>query len=128
MTLTEQWKKEHSITENKGYYVVDDKGCSYIDFFWGEGWLKTPVDEIEEVLAPVPSFEEWQELKEQYVKKTDTYYDMVIAARNGEIEDLKKENQQLKELLKECRDDVFNYQYICLGTLTKIYNVLGEKK
>ena len=43
-------------------------------------------------------------------------------------EAIREENQQLKELLQECRDDVYNYQYICLGTLTKIENVLGEKK
>ena len=40
---------------------------------------------------------------------------------------LKEENQQLKEVLKECRDNVYNYQYICLGTLTKIDNAIGEK-
>jgi hypothetical protein len=39
-----------------------------------------------------------------------------------------KENKKLKKLLKECRDDVYNYQYICLGTLTKIDNAMGEKK
>ena len=38
-----------------------------------------------------------------------------------------EENQQLKELLKECRDDVYKYQYICLGTLTKIDNLIGVR-
>lgn len=42
--------------------------------------------------------------------------------------DVAEENQRLKGLLKECRDDVYNYQYICLGTLTKIDNAIGENK
>lgn len=44
------------------------------------------------------------------------------------VNDLEAENQQLKELLRECRDDVYNYQYISLGTLTKIDTIIGEKK
>jgi cell shape-determining protein MreC len=46
---------------------------------------------------------------------------------SDKCEKLEQENQQLKKLLKECRDDIYNYQYICLGTLTKIDNAIGEK-
>ena len=44
------------------------------------------------------------------------------------VNDLKEENQQLKELLKECIDDFNNRQYICRDTLAKIDNAIGEKK
>ena len=64
--------------------------------------------------SPVPSYEEWLQLR-KFLEEFNAL-------------DVAKENQQLKELLKECRDDVYNYQYISLGTLTKIDNVIGEKK
>lgn len=59
----------------------------------------------------------------------------------GNIDDVYKhylkvidENQQLKELLKECRNDVnhiISNVYLCkelLDLLTKIDNAIGEKK
>lgn len=46
-------------------------------------------------LAPVPSYEEWQDIKSKLQLK-ETAYDFDTAR-------LEKQNAQLKELLKECR-------------------------
>ena len=62
-TLTEQWKQ--GVLEHGWYYInsgsVDYKYSKYnsADFF------VTPHEDIKEVLAPVPSYEEWQKMKEQ---------------------------------------------------------------
>ena len=132
MTLTEQWKKGE--LEKDKYWVKYRSGK--IDIWeLSEG---TPIEsrpEIVEVLAPVPTYGEWQRLKEEYVDKYDKYlrlsttnHQLIKFLEEFNALDVAKENQQLKELLKECRDDVNNYQYICLGTLTKIDNAIGEKK
>ena len=123
MTLTDKWKKGelpygyYYIKTISGGEVIDRyyRDCTDYDLCeYGNVWENRFEDEIIEVLAPVPSYEEWQQLR----KFLEDFNALDVA----------KENQQLKELLKECRDDVYNYQYICLGTLTKIDNAIGEKK
>ena len=92
MTLTEQWKKGE-LTE--GYYYIRNKAHSVkfdeIDYYmvYGENryWHGCEVEDIEEVLAPVPSYEEWKSTGEFAMEA------MKVA----------EENQQLKELLQECR-------------------------
>lgn len=121
MTLTEQWKKGE--LEAGWYYVKNEFGNIFIseyseDYdYIGDKVVKdffTEVSEITEVIAPVPSYKEWNQLH-KFLEEFNAL-------------DVAKENQQLKELLKECGDDIYNYQYICLGTLTKIDNAIGEKK
>ena len=65
MTLTEQWKKGEL---ESGYYFFKTKDNIKIGFLY-EGF-KYPydgryntIDNAEEVLAPVPSYEEWQHAK-----------------------------------------------------------------
>ena len=63
MTLTKQWKKGE--LEDGCYYVRTDNGIEnweYIYTHLGFGYCE---DKIKEVLAPVPSYEEWQKMKEQ---------------------------------------------------------------
>lgn len=70
MTLTEQWKKGEL---PEGYYYIRNKAHSVkfdeIDYYmvYGENryWHGCEDEDIEEVLAPVPSFDEWKEMKEQ---------------------------------------------------------------
>lgn len=128
MTLTEQYKKGelpygyYYIKTISGGEVIDRyyRDCTDYDLCeYGDVWENRFEDEILEVIAPVPSYEEWKELSKQRNR--------LIRDING-LAYIQEENQQLKELLKECRDDVYNYQYICLGTLTKIDNAIGEKK
>ena len=77
--LTEQWKKGKLLT---GYYYIiciDEFNHISIDFYNEEtdDWNSVYPMRIQKVLAPVPSYDEWEALKEQ--------------------------NTQIKELLKECR-------------------------
>lgn len=184
MTLTEQWKKGE--LEDDYYYVrFKLKQDSYISIVECEGgeFGYYPDEDIKEVLAPVPSYEEWKELKE-YEHIVTSYnmklmdYDIACETVNklldektllkAEIIQLKKklesdfqkadareyelatkfnnlytENQQLKELLRECKgmiieeqafveEDVYivnKDEKIDIPTLlTKIDNAIGEKK
>jgi hypothetical protein len=146
--LTEQWEKGEL---EKGYYYV--KGIKKYDGI-NVYWIGYPIHEserrwIEEILAPVPSYEEWRDIEDDLAtcdkdlnnvceQKEELYEEnQQLKKENAQLHkfleefnalDVAKENQQLKKLLKECRDDVYNYQYICLGTLTKIDNAIGEKK
>ena len=79
--------------------------------------------EYEAHKTPVPSYEEWQQLH-KFLEEFNAL-------------DVAKENQQLKELLKECvevlNDAQRNYGYdnsiidICSPIITKIDNAIGEK-
>ena len=76
MTLTEKWDKGE--LPEGDYYIKRRNGDFLYDNIDTSGVWRNSIDEdILEVLAPVPSYEEWQ-------------------AKD-------KENAQLKELLKECK-------------------------
>ena len=63
-----------------------------------------------------------------------------IEELKSQIEQLKAENQHIKELLKECRERLGDYAEFCIKggylnaedeavkTITKIDNAIGEKK
>ena len=120
--LTEQWKKGGL---KEGWYYINDSQIDYkyskyssVDFFI------TPHEDIKEVLAPVPSYDEWQKV--------------LNIAFNNEV--LRLENAKLKELLKECRYkiiadldnarlcessvDIEDFEYL----LTRIDNAIGGKE
>jgi len=59
---------------------------------------------IIEVLAPVPSYEQWQDLKSKLQLK-ETAYDFDISR-------LEDDNIKLKELLKECREILYTEEMI----------------
>lgn len=136
MTLTEQWKKgeldgEYYIkTTNGEIYIVEfqnsisvkRKKLSNVKSFKGYIYKKT----VKEVLAPVPSYEEYLESESHCSVYSDVN------------KSLKEENQQLKKLLKECRYnvatdledaimcesnvDIEYFEYL----LTRIDNAIGE--
>ena len=87
--LTEQWKKGE--LEQGWYYInsgdIDYKYSKYnsADFF------VTPHEDIKEVLAPVPSYEEWQ------ATETSIAYNELAE----ENEELKTENKWYSEQLNE---------------------------
>ena len=154
-SLTEQWKKGE--LELGKYYiktiyggVVED---THIRTKVGRVWNNYQNDEIIEVLAPVPSYEEWQ-AKEEENKNLYKMLDVLNMQLNSLLKedkenqqlkkwceefnalDVAKENQRLKGLLKECKP------YICYSInkneylgwtppesniLTKIDNAIGEK-
>ena len=97
--------------------------------------------EYEAHKTPVPSYEEWKELKEASDGLSKLMFkslmNMFVKA-DEERERLADENQQLKELLKECHSGFRKLPiYNLVGEdearevnklLNKITNALGEKK
>ena len=62
MTLTEQWRKGQ-LEFGKEYYVRFEDGeidTAQWCYYTNQNKYGFDVDEVKEVLAPVPSFEEWQ--------------------------------------------------------------------
>ena len=113
ITLTEQWKKGKLkaglyyvknefenifISEySEDYDYIRDKVVK--DFF-------TEISEITEVIAPVPSYKEWNQLH-KFLEEFNAL-------------DVAKENQQLRDLLKECREHLcHHYCQITVGKLEK---------
>lgn len=97
--LTEQWKKGK--IPQAWYYVKDIHNKESLDryfketdnFEYLEDW------EVDEVLAPVPSYDEWKAAQEQ-INKEGVWYTEISHKK------VLKENAQLKELLKECREEI----------------------
>lgn len=174
--LTEQWKKGelpygyYYIKTISGGEVIDRyyRDCTDYDLCeYGDVWENRFEDEIIEVLAPVPSYEEWQPFTDSYFKGLSTKDIAELAKKsirltkqhcddNERIEklgeenqqlrkwceefntlDVAKENQQLKELLLDCRQTFLkaerNYGFddsiidICSPMIEKIDNAIGEK-
>lgn len=94
--LTEQWKKGK--LEAGWYYVLLFSNEEYITFIDGN-WVvddRLVGPDIKQVLAPVPSYEEWQSLNELLDSSLQT--NKALAHRLNVC----------KELLKECREYVVN--------------------
>ena len=115
--LTEQWKKGEI---PNGYYWIRLSwgGMIIMAYYTGfDGLFELDdhyydSDEISEVLAPVPSYEEWQ-----------VSYNCML-----ENEVLRLKNAQLKELLKECRP-YFNAlveKRIKLEYIPQVYELLTK--
>ena len=111
--LTEQWKKGE-IPE--GFYYVKSNWSDAVEV----RYVHNGIDDWKEVLAPVPSYEEYNRLKEVERKKGK------LVNVNYKI---KQENQQLKDLLKECQNLIARehriYEEIAL--IEEIDNAIGEK-
>lgn len=94
--LTELPEKLYWVKFN-GDIVIMDKCNGY--FLSGD--VPVDYDKIEQILAPVPSYEEWQKLKSEYEAECH---------RSDELEDSfwkeHKENAKLKDLLKEIRSKI----------------------
>ena len=115
MTLTEKWDKgelpegDYYIKRRNGDFLYDNIDTSGV-------WLNSIDEDILEVLAPVPSYEEWQK-----VLNIDF---------NNEV--LRLENTKLKELLSRCLDELaeFNNSYYpeTQELFSQITNAIGEKE
>lgn len=92
--LTKDWKDGKLPA---GWYYIKIADIVFIDFFEGKVWKNKKDEYIDEVLAPVPSYEEWQAKLE--------------------------ENAQLKELLKEVKDYLPEFE-TPMDILAKIDEVL----
>ena len=90
-------------------------------------------NDIEKVLAPVPSYDELQDMKEylDYSINNRNQLTIQISRWIDKINEEKEENARLKELLKECKDIIEWYKADCgykdlptESVLTKIEEVL----
>ena len=113
--LTEQWNKG-KLSEGD-YYIKRRNGDTLYDNIDSRGVWRNSIDEdIIEVLAEVPSYEEYQKLLSDQLAKNE----------GEEI------NAELKELLKECKLAIFDYPPYDLASdkirlQIKINQVLGEE-
>lgn len=132
--LTQDWK-DGKLKE--GFYYVYLKHLRLFDIATSStlfGILERGNENCLEVLAPVPSYEEWQELKEASDGLSNLMSKSLMnrfVKADEEREKLAEENQQLKKLLKECKryidfwgytDSHGNFLY------PQIDNAIGEKK
>ena len=132
--LTKQWKKGEL---PDGFYYVYLKHLRLFDIATSStlfGILERGNENCLEVLAPVPSYEEWQELKEASDGLSNLMSKSLMnrfVKADEEREKLAEENQQLKELLKECKRyiDFWGYTDSHGNFLDpQIDNAIGEKK
>lgn len=117
--LTEQWKKR---TLPSGVYYIKLIGGDILPAFCNTEYILKQFQTMRgiydmadiEVLAPVPSYEEWQanqkwikslEEKIKIYKRKDKQATETSIAYN----ELLTENAILKELLKDCRLAIFDY-------------------
>lgn len=96
--LNEIWKKGE--LKDGWYYVSRNNDIEMLEYV-GDYFLSVDVPLIDdkdvstlEVLAPVPSWEQWQQMK-AFCEEFNTL-------------NVAEENKRLKELLKECREYVVN--------------------
>lgn len=113
LSLTELWQKGEL---QEGFYFVSDGAEITIDYYLCDYWERHFDSDVQQVLAPVPSYEEWDKL-------------------NNTCHELEKETAcltvdivNLKELLKECRYyigyDTYEFDEKVNKLLTKIDEVL----
>lgn len=78
-TLTEQWREG---TLPEGYYYTklnDDDGTIDMNYCWDDGCFQDYCDNmVDEVLAPVPSYEKVQKLKEQIKEANECIKDKYL--------------------------------------------------
>lgn len=153
MTLTEKWKKGelpygyYYIKTISGGEVIDRyyRDCTDYDLCeYGDVWENRFEDEIIEVLAPVPSYEEYSRLKwyagcgpDRIVELNKENRQLRKWCEEFNALEVAKENQQLKELLKYCHYYIINTPVYPQGDDAKqveihklsdqIINAIGEK-
>lgn len=108
--LTEQWKKGELPC---GWYYIKISDIVFIDFFEGKVWKNKKDEYIDEVLAPVPSYDEWQASENyiDYLKQCISVYeskDKQATETSIAYNELLEENTKLKELLRECKEVIKN--------------------
>lgn len=118
VSLTEQWKKGKLPKSNYWIKYISGK----IDIWWlSEGVPIETRPEISEVLAEVPDYLMWKNYVNGYCEEHE--YNLKLQEENERLKkwveefnalNVAKENQKLKELLKECDQQLYEYSDVCL--------------
>ncbi len=147
MTLTEQWKKGE-LPSGEYYIKLKDKRI-FIAYYNGKEFRSLYNSDIAEIIAEVPTYDEWKQLK-KYERIVKSYYgkpiDYDIACETvnklldeknflkEEISGYKRLTAQLKELLKSALSwlpdgsKLRGMRYAQLQSIKrKINQVLGEE-
>lgn len=119
--LTDKWKKGELL---EGFYYVKCDWSDEVEI----RYVHNGVDDWKEIVAEVPSYDEWQEKLEEntQLKTENKWFSEELHAwvdRAGDLEDL----------LKECRLAIFDYPPYDLASdkirlQIKINQALGEDK
>lgn len=138
--LTEQWKKGEL---SRDRYYIKYRGNYISDNWHGDCWEDSWSEYVEEVLAPVPSYDNWVYL---HKARNDAHEKVEsLTQENKQLRkwceefnaiDVAEENKELKELLKRCVPFVQACQYNYYRAtpeqissfLDRINEMLGEKK
>lgn len=107
--LTEKWMKGE-LEIDRNYYLRLKNGRTEIQLFVG-AFLMEEGNEVEEVLAEVPTYEEYLSLT--YAKEED----------EGIIAEYEAENTKLKELLKDAREKLHS---CCPVLYSNLINQIDE--
>lgn len=122
--LTEQWRNG-TLKEGWYYLLYDiDESDSDCDYWNGYAWHFDYPPAIE-VLAPVPSYDEWEELQEASDGLSKTMFkslmDRFVKAdeERERLEEQLKEANEVIENMKLCMDN--KYDYDCVAEDVDIY-------
>lgn len=118
--LTEQFFK--ATLKAGTYYVLDDKGNVDIDYYGGDNFQWTVV---KEVLASVPTYNEWEELQES----NDGLSKLMFKSLMNRFVKADEERERLEEQLKEANEVIENmklcmddkYDYDCVAEDVDVY-------
>lgn len=153
MNLTDLWKdgelpEQDENHEWLSYYIKHKDGLIHSDSYWRGEWGIADRNSIDEVLAPVPTYEELQELKhfdgknvcaenevlrlkvndlEQKNAELFRTIDGLIAKQNHLLDLQKEEDKEvesLRDLLKECKPLFFPYVKDMPLSRDKVLNLL----
>jgi hypothetical protein len=115
-TLTEQWR-EGTLPDGKYYIKLEPNFTERYDVGYSEGgdFVLYNIEDIEEVLAPVPSYEEYQDILQQNVNQEsaiETYIEEIIRLQEQLNEAnalIRKIYGRVKYFKGESDNDVENY-------------------
>lgn len=125
--LTEDWKAGKLPS---GWYYIKIEGFKGVDIDLydkeGNSWLCNSDKDLNplNVIAPVPTYDEYKAMQEQ-LNKEGTWYTEISYKK------IKKENNQLRDLLRECKRHLYFQKKInneVITLLTRINAALGESE
>lgn len=120
--LTKEWKAGK--LPAGWYYLKLENGEIELQNNCIGGFLMSCNNRVIQILAPVPTYDEYKAMQEQ-LNKEGTWYTEISYKK------IKKENNQLRDLLRECKRHLYFQKKInneVITLLTRINAALGESE